>query len=86
MHRSRALKEVLLALSVAASVGIIYVGIARRRYCTGIDGVEEQTALVRESPDLFALSESVFMFCAMGFDLTILYDVPGNVAQLPWPL
>ncbi|KAL1466050.1 hypothetical protein MTO96_042973, partial [Rhipicephalus appendiculatus] len=80
------LKEAILALSVAASVGIIYVGIARRRYCTGIDGVEEQTALARESHDLFAISESVFMFCAMGFDMTILYDVPGNAVQLPWPL
>ncbi|KAH7936192.1 hypothetical protein HPB52_019889 [Rhipicephalus sanguineus] len=86
LHRSRALKETLLALSVAASIGIIYVGIARRKYCAAIGGVEDKTELVRESHDLFAISESVFMFCAMGFDLTILYDVPGHVAHLPWPL
>lgn len=86
LHRSRALKETLLALSVAASIGIIYVGIARRKYCAAIGGVEDKTELVRESHDLFAISESVFMFCAMGFDLTILYDVPGTVAHLPWPL
>ncbi|KAH7970149.1 hypothetical protein HPB49_000179 [Dermacentor silvarum] len=86
MRRSRVLKESLFALSVAANVGIAYFGAAHTGYCADMGGVEDMTVPLQGAQDLFAISELVFMVCAMGFDLTILYDVPDDVAHVAWPM
>lgn len=86
LHRSRILKETLLALSVAASIGITCVGVARKRVCAGVGGIDDNVANVRVANDLFAIGESVFMLCSLCFDMTILFDVPGNAAHVPGPL
>ncbi|XP_065294967.1 post-GPI attachment to proteins factor 2-like isoform X2 [Dermacentor albipictus] len=86
MRRSRVLKETLFALSVAASIGITYFGAAQKGYCAEMGGVEDKAAHMQAAQDLFGISELAFMVCTMGFDLTVLYDVPDNVAHAPWPM
>lgn len=72
--RSRRLKMSLLAMTLAASAGMLYFFYKHRIHC------------VELAFSWFSICEYLICFCNMAFHLTLVYDIPNEELLVGHPL